>query len=49
MLKIRRTLEGHSSPTDYYAKSKQAQQLHNLKNWNLASSTKKYPPFLLLN
>jgi len=45
MLKRRKIPKGHSSPTDYYAKSEQAQQLHKLKNWNLPFSTKKIPSF----
>jgi hypothetical protein len=47
-LKIRRIPVGHSSPFDHYAKSKQTQQPHNLKNMNLASSTQKYMPLFLL-
>jgi hypothetical protein len=50
MFKRRRILEGHLSPIDYYPKKKNS-TLHNLKNWNLPSSTlpKKIAFFLLLN
>jgi hypothetical protein len=48
-LKRRRTPKGHSSLAVHYAKSKQTQQPHNLKNQNLASSTQKCLFFLLVS